>query len=320
VSTWRRPRRRTSRLSLLYFVLLSGGLVGGSVWLDRKGEPVTATVGDKLEEVHVQSTPQGEWLRWYRLGVSFPTRDGAAGMATVTVPEARFDSLHAGDAVAIRYLSAFPLLARTANRSTLQVLRETGSAFLADPFLTPFLLWLAIGGTALWIMARIALPAMFTLGIAWLVLAFPMLFPHPASIRLGPAETSARVVAVRLITKAPERRLAGRHGGRGRGVDIRQLAMPYQVVQLRLRVPGRPDSVLAVDAVDSASAPGLSMGAMLPVRYDPRAPREARLAVATRTFREGNRYHFRVPVIGLGVLVMLAVWGSRAANKRRRAA
>jgi hypothetical protein len=93
--------------------------------------------------------------------------------------------------------------------------------------------------------------------------------------------------------------------------------MPYQVVQLRLAVPGRPDSVLAVDAVDSASVPGLAVGATLRVRYDQRRPRDARLSQGTRAFRERNRYHFLIPVLGVGVLGVLGAWGWRV--RRRKA-
>jgi hypothetical protein len=42
------------------------------------------------------------------------------------------------------------------------------------------------------------------------------------------------------------------------------------------------------------------------VRLDPSAPREAQLAAGTRRFAEANRYHFRIPVIGLAVLGTLA--------------
>jgi len=89
------------------------------------------------------------------------------------------------------------------------------------------------------------------------------------------------------------------------------------VVQLQLALPGRPDSVLVVDAVDSGSVPGLAVGAALAVRYEPDTPREARLVQGTRRFLERNRYHFLPAVIGVPVLGMLAAWGFR--SRRRRA-
>jgi len=91
--------------------------------------------------------------------------------------------------------------------------------------------------------------------------------------------------------------------------------LPYQVVQLRLASPGHRDTVLVVDAVDSGSVAGLTEGAELPVRYDPQAPRNARLAQGSRNFIVRNRYHFLPAVIGIPVLGMLAGMGFR---RRRR--
>jgi hypothetical protein len=61
------------------------------------------------------------------------------------------------------------------------------------------------------------------------------------------------------------------------------------------------------------------MGAELPVRYEPDAPREARLAVGTRHFIERNRYHFLPAVIGLPAIGMLAAWGVRRGRRRSKA-
>ena len=71
--------------------------------------------------------------------------------------------------------------------------------------------------------------------------------------------------------------------------------MPYQVVQLRLVPGGATDSVLAVDEVDAGSVPSLAPGAVVRVRYQPAAPREAMLVDGTRTFRQRNRFHFLFP-------------------------
>jgi hypothetical protein len=310
-------RRRSGKLGLVYFLLLSGLLLGGSLWLDRRGTPVAATVSAKGEEITVQRVPQGGWSRWYRVGVEFRTSDAGLGMATVSVPEDRFDALHPGDTLGIRYLPAFPLLARAADRSTMQVLADAAARFVAEPFLLPFLFWLSCGIVGLWLAARVATPVVIVTGLAWLAAGLVLLFPAPAPLPAAPERATARVQAVTLVTKAPAGQARRRRGGR-RGSDaVRRLAMPYQVVQLRLAVPGRPDSVLAVDAVDSASVPGLAVGATLRVGYDPRRPREARLTQGTRAFREQNRYHFLIPVLGVGVLGVLGAWGWRV--RRRKA-
>ena len=301
-------RGRFSRGYFVCSVLLAGVLLGGSVWLDRNGTPVVATVSSKREEIAMHDSPRGEWSRDYRVGVEFETADGAFGSSSVRVSHARFDSLQIGEHIAIRYLPALPRYARTADRSTAQVLREALSVFLDDSFLTPLLTWLVMGGAALWILAHFATEAVFLAGVTWIVAALFLLFPAPSPIRLGAAETSARIEDVRLVTKSPSGRYVRTHGGTG-SVDLgfRNLAGPYQVVQFRLVVPGRRDSVLGVDAVDSASVPDLGVGATLPVRYDPRMPRDARLRVGSRTFRERNRYHLRWPVVGVGTLVVFAV-------------
>ena len=314
-----RRRRRVSRLSLFYFVVTLGLLVGGSVWLDRRGEVTTARVASKQEEITVQQVPAGGWIRWYRVGVEFPTRDAGHGMATVTLPQPRYDALHPGDSIQIRYLSFFPILARAADRSTGQAALDVAGHFANDPWLLPFLLWLLGGFVALWIASRVAIVAIVVAGLAWIAFAFPTQFPTPRPLPPAPVEGTARVTAVTLVTKAPARSTARRRSrfGRGTSESIRRLAMPYEVVQLRFAPPDLPDSVVAVDAVDSASIAGLTVGAIVPIAYDPRSPREARMTLGSRTYRDRNRYHFLVPVMGLGVLGMLGAWGVRHGRVRR---
>jgi hypothetical protein len=294
-----------SRMQVVCVTACAGLLVGGSVWLDRNGVPVNATVGSKREEIAVHDSPLGEWSRWYRLGVEFPRSDGAPGRATLTVPRRLFDSLREGDRIPIRYLPALPMYARSADRSTMRVLRDAGAELSSNPFFTAFVIWLAAGGAGLWLLARLGAPAVFAAGAAWIVAGLMLLFPAPAPIRLAAAETTARVHDVKLITKSPEERYSRTYGGGKVDLGFRELTLPYHIVQLRFAVPEWPDSALAVDAVDSASVPGLAAGALLPLRYDPRTPREARLGVGTRAFRERNRYHFRWLVAGAGILVML---------------
>jgi hypothetical protein len=304
---------------MLASLLVGGALLGGSLWLDHRGKPVTATITRKHEELAVHDSPRGEWSRDYLVGVEFATAGGAFGSSSVRVSRARFDSLRIGELIAIRYLPPFPHYARVADRSTAQVLREAIRVFLDDSFLTPLLTWLVLGGAALWILAQFTTTAVFVAGVIWIIAALFLLFPAPSSVRLGAAETSARIEDVRLVTKSPSGRYARTHGGTGR-VDLgfQNLAMAYQVVQFRFAVPGRRDSLVGADAVDSASVSQLTVGATVPVRYDPRSPREARLLVGSRTFRERNRFHLRWPVLGVGVLVVFAV-ALHGSRRRQRA-
>ncbi|HET6579896.1 MAG TPA: hypothetical protein VFG66_16365, partial [Gemmatimonadales bacterium] len=296
-----------------------GLLVGGSLWLDQRGDTAAAVVKSKHEDIIVHRVPRGGWARYHRAGVEFPAGGGQPGMAAITLPEARYDALHAGDTVQVHYLPFFPLLARAADRSTGQVVGDLAARVAADPWFLPLLFWLTGGGLALWIASRVATVAIVVAGLAWMALAFPIQFPASKPLPPAPVEATARVTSVTLITKAPARsgsRTRSRMSRRA-GESVRRLAMPYEVVQLLFAPDGRPDSVLAVDAVDSASVAGLTAGAIVPIAYDPRSPREARMTLGNRTYRDRNRYHFLVPMMGLGVLGMLGAWGLRHARVRR---
>jgi hypothetical protein len=288
-------------------------MVGGSVWLDR-GDPVRATVNGKFEEIQYSMVPQGAWYRMYRVGVVFTTATNASGSATVSVPQERYDQLQPGDTLSIRYLSAAPIFARTVDRSTFTVLRDLGQRAMTDHVLAPLLLWLGAGAVALYVASLVSTPVIFATGLAWIGAGFPLLLPPPRPVVLSAVETSGRIVAISLVDRAPERRTSRR---RLRYSSIKRLAVPYQVVQFNVARPGRTDSVLAVDAVDSGSTPGLAHGAILPIRLDTSAPRDSRLAEGRRSFMTRNRYHFRMPVVGCGILGTLGAWGWRDRRRRR---
>lgn len=315
-----KKRRKVSLLSTFYVLVTLGIMVGGSIWLDDRGVTVAAKVTGKHEEVQVSDAPQGVWTRFYRIGVEFPAANAVVGQATITVRPERYDALHPGDTLQVRYLPAFPLLARTPDRSTMTVVYELGSRFVHDPILLPLVLWILGGAVMLWMAMRVATTAVFAAGLVWVAVGFILMFPEPAPVKLGRMEGTARVSALKLVTRSPSYR--GRSRRRMRSLDsdgIRRLAVPYQVVQLRLAIPGSADTVLVVDAVDSASLVGVAVGADLPVRYDATSPREARLTIGSRTFLEKNRYHFRVSVIGVPILGTLAAWGWRSRRSRTEA-
>ena len=315
-----RRRRRSSFGWLERFYLLAGlGLLfGGSMWLDNRGETVTGTVHSRSEDIVLNGDPQGTWYRWYRVAIEFPAVRDIGTAATIDVSRERFDSLAKGDTVQVRYLPFLPLMARAANRSTLDAMTDAGSRLVRNSYLTTLLVWLGAGVVALWVASRIGMPAIVAAGLGWIAIAFPMLFPKPASVVIPSAQATARVTSVRLVTKSPERRSPGRRRMRGIGGDeICRLDQPYQVVQFRFVAPAWRDSLFGVDAIDSSSVRGLEFGATLPIRYDPQDPRDARLAEGSRTFMERNRYHFRGQSIVIGLIGMLAAWGARSRRVRR---
>jgi hypothetical protein len=63
---------------------------------------------------------------------------------------------------------------------------------------------------------------------------------------------------------------------------------------------------MAVNAVDSASAPDLAVGAPVPVRYDPGSPREARLSIGATSFHERTDITTSVPVLGSEIGMLAA--------------
>ncbi|HEX2218958.1 MAG TPA: hypothetical protein VHG35_09145 [Gemmatimonadales bacterium] len=310
-----RRRRRSSRLGLFFALVLSGALLGASVWLDRRGDEVLAPVAAKHERVTLRHDPQGTWYRWYELGVAVGNSGAGPWVATIEVPEDRYDSVALGDSIEVRYLPQLPLYARASSRSTATVLHEAAGR----TGIVPLLLWLAGGAAGLWVAARIGTPVIFAAGTAWMVAGVPVLLRAPAPRIPTASEGTARVSVVTVVAKSPERARSRRRSRSSRSGSLRRLALPYQVVQLRLPVPGRGDSVLVVDAVDSGSVAGLAVGAELPVRYEPDAPRDARLAQGTRQFIERNRYHFLPVAIGVPALGTLAAWGVRSRRRRSRA-
>jgi hypothetical protein len=295
-------------LGLVFALVLGGFLVGGSVWLDRRGEKVLAPVQAKSERITLRHDPQGTWYRWYELGVGVGGPGLPTWTASVEVPETRFDAIRIGDSVEVRYLPQLPLFARASDRSTATVAREAAQRV----GIVPLLLWLGCGIAGLWIAARVGTIPVVAGGLLWMAAGYPVLLWAPASPTPSGSEGTARVSAITLVTKSPERARGGRRRARA---EWRRLTMPYQVAQLLLPT-GRSDTVLAIDAVDSGSVRGLSIGADLPVRYDPDEPRNARLVSGTRSFIQRNRYHYLPLAIGVPALGMFAALGFRWRRRR----
>lgn len=268
--------------------LVAAPFVAFSLWLDTQGE-ATGTVTDKYETIGIEHEPTGGWYRRRYLAVTVPEiRSGFR--PSIRVDSAEFDSIRRGDRVSIRYAPCCPLYARLATHTTRSVageaVRELGSSPLLD--------WFGVGFVALIVAARIASAAVLATGVAWLAAAMAFLFPARPPRSVAGLETTARVHGITLVENSP----VPRGHRRNSWSHPERLSVPYDVVQLRFISVGRTDSVLAVDEVDAGSVASLSPGALVRVRYDPRAPRDAMLVDGSRSFRQRNRYHFLFLVLG----------------------
>jgi hypothetical protein len=274
--------------------------------------PVVATVTGKSEEIIATKEPQGGWFRHYRIGAAFDAA-GVPAAATVTVDRERYDALRAGDSIEIRYLPALPLFARTPDRSTGTVAAEAAWQLLGSRLLW----WVGGGVLAMVIAARVGIVPIVVTGLLWMAWGYVLLLRMPQVPVPSGVEGTARVRGITLVTKSPARTSTRRRSRSFSSGSVRRLAMPYQVVELQIPVAGGPDSVVAVDAVDSGSVTGLTYGAVLRVRHSSDDPRAAMLAEGTRTFVARNRYHFLLAVVALPLLGILGGWGFR--HRRARA-
>jgi Protein of unknown function (DUF3592) len=295
-----------------YVALLVVPLLAVSLWLDAHGETATGTVTGKREEIRPAHEPTGGWYSRRYLLVDFPrlARTGLRG--TIWVDSVDFASIRLGDRVGVQYFSCCPIYARLAGHSTPRVTWEAIHEFASDPLLD----WAFVGIVALTVAARIASPLVVGTGVAWLGAAVLFLFPErPLRVPSG-TEVPARVAKIALVDESPE---GTRHRSSSSSHPER-LRVPYQVVQLRFVPAGAADSALAVDEVDAGSVPSLALGAVVKVRYQPEAPRDAMLVEGSRTFRQRNRFHFLFLVLGLSVIGTAAglVW--RLRGRRRLAA
>lgn len=295
-----------------YLSLLVVPLLALSLWLDAYGEAVSGTVTGKREEIHAENEPTGGWYSQRFLAVDIPRLAAVGLQASVQVDSAEDAAIHIGDRVRVRYLSCCPIFARLDGRTTREVSWDAARRFGSSPVFD----WVLVGFVALLVASRIAAPIVVVTGVAWLGWGLLFLFPNrPPRVPSG-VEATARVAGIETVSESPRR---SRHRSRSSSHPER-LTVPYQVVQLRLVPAGAPDSVLAVDEVDAGSVQSLAPGAVVKVRYQPAAPREAMLVDATRTFRQRNRFHFLFLVLAVGVIGIAAGLTWRLRGRRAVAA
>jgi hypothetical protein len=300
-------------LKLAFYVsLLVAPLLGVSLWLDAHGETAAGSVTGKREEIHAENEPTGGWYSRRFLEIDIPRLAAVGLRASVRVDSAEYVRIQRGDRVRVRYLSCCPIFARLDGRTTRQVSWEAAREFASSPVLD----WVLVGFVVLVVAARIAMPVVLVAGVAWLGAGLLLLFPaRPPRVPSG-VDATARVAGIVTVSESPRRT---HHRSRSWSHPER-LTIPYQVVQLLLVPGGATDSVLAVDEVDAGSSRSLAPGAIVKVRFQPAAPREAMLVDATRSFRHRNRFHFLFLVLGAGGLGIAAGLTWRLRGRRAVAA
>jgi hypothetical protein len=264
-----RRARLPAGLTLLAQVLTPVVLFyAGSLYLDAAGVVAAAHVESKDEHINYTPRSPGGWTRSLWATVRFTGADGPT-QAVLWLDAATFDALRPGSPIDVRYVSWFPHIARPASESTRS--------------LVPWR-WLVRGGfaggagVAIWLLLRRRSPllmaatffAAFIAGAMWLVLPAPWL---PA---LDPPVLTAEAEVLRFRTVT-------RSFLDGRRTDV-AAPQPWDLVELRFVPEGRDQPVVAVDGVDAGSVPGLAIGSRVPVSYNLRDPRDARLP-GPRTYR-----------------------------------
>ena len=256
-------------LTLLAQVLTLVALFyGGSLYLDAAGMVASAQVEAKDERITYYSRGPAGWNRALWATVRFDGIDGPA-QAMLWLDAPTFDALRPGSAIEVRYVPWFPHIARPASESTRSLVpwRWLARAVIAGA-----------AGMAIWLLLRRRSPLLMFLtffaaivgGAMWLIMPAPWLRPLAAPVLTAQAE----VVRVQTVTRSFVN---------GRRVDI-PAPQPWDLVELRFVPDGRDQPVVALDGVDVGSAPGLAVGAHVPVSYNANDPRDVRLPGA-RTYR-----------------------------------
>jgi len=280
--------------------------VAPSLWLDARGKVAPAHVTGKREQLVLTSSANGEWTRRWWLEVRYVADDRQEHGASVKADEVTFDRTPVGAVMPVRYLPCCPIFARAMNRSTSVWLGEFVSS------LSWWMLWLPIAFALMIVAARSSRPATLVAAAVWVASIYAVYFRERP--RVQPASgasartTQARVLRVELVQESTEPE------------DSRTLPMPYQLVEFAFKPQGSADTLRAGDAVDSGTVSGLVEDALVAVRYDTRNARNARLAVARRSFPDENRRLYWLDVVLLGVVpALIALIWRRAPLEARRA-
>jgi hypothetical protein len=300
----------------MFGLLLIAALVLGlhyyaTVQVDRRGVVASGEVVRKKEYMRVRGR---SWSPHLEVAIRYvPEPSSGPTLTDVAVDEATFDRLRVGSPVSVRYLpdSWLTRLGLAGVRLVDQPLGRRPRGLLGPLFRDELPLaatgLLAFALIVLWRRTRSWLAA---IGAAVMALAvFTLIYtPHIPPTPSGPLGRARAVV--REINRVTEL------GPRREEVPSKAFAA-YQLVQLAFVPQSVGDTVVAMDAIDDGSVPGLAPGASVAITYSMTHPRAARVDGARRTFARTN-------LVGIWTIgsVVLAVIGllllGRASMRRIR--
>jgi hypothetical protein len=335
--------KTTTRIAVMFTLLLAGGLAALGSWIDHFGPVAEGQVVAKHERVVFISSDQ--WK--HELIVRYRYQpDGAQTFEQGwhRVDAALFDRLAPGAPVAVRYHPWGAVRSRVGLGSGLAgtnwwsrsaPLRSSSPVATLDAAMI-VLAGLAVWAACMWRARAIALlagvlvstvvygilllgafvwPTWLLLwwrarssGFAWglvlsVVLGTIMLavrFPWPA-----PAATPELLEANGVIVQSHKGDTLWTKGRRRSD----RLVEPFVLVDVEYTPRGADRPMHAVDRVDHPGDRRYAKGAPVRVEYSPNAPRDARLANATRDFVSHSFTHFLlVWTLGGGIVVLLLAW------------
>lgn len=310
-------RLRVPGVVLLVVVL--GGLVAGSLTIDRTGVERSAQVIDKKESVVVHS--DGGWAddrtltaRYSPTGDPIPSFTSTSAalldamdsrttveLAVLRLDVAEFDRLKPGDSLDVRILRVGTLLSivRPASQTTETLIPKS---VVEDALAGVAVLCLA------WRLRKTTVGYALIAGLVVVALATPLALAYQNwRANEGPDGATERATAtIGPVTRVTQIEI----GDEREGTEEVELSQPYDVVALAFHPPNYPDAIVAVDAVDAHEATRLATGASVEVVFPPGNPRAARLPGQTRThYLKTTLAVYEHFAIYVGLLVVLAIIG-----------
>lgn len=266
-------KRRFSFSGILSFLFFAGLLLvfyNWSSFVDANGQAGAASVTEKRETVRENF---GDWFRQFQIFAAFRVPvSPLEHRAVCDVEQATYDSLRVGAPVTIHY---FPSMLQQPFIPVTHLSPCTPlAAFGSNPDLYRKVA-LVFGSLLLIFFAFLVLRLRVAL---WLLVPWFGLFivdcvtPHAEPAPGQPRFARATVKGIANIDEI----LADTTGGEHSATPLK-LDHPYQLVQLEFTPPGAAGPVVALDAIDRNSLPGLELNRAVDVDYDAANPRIARL-------------------------------------------